>query len=158
VKKFLIQTQSSQTPVFLRFTLGLVVLAHGCQSLLGWFGGQGFTATMQFFTDVMELPWIIGFMVICIQFFGALLLLGGLLTRMAAFALFVIFTGMILTSHLDHGFFMNWYGQQQGEGYEYHILVLGICLALMITGGGTWSADGILSGLHSGKRENAVTL
>jgi putative oxidoreductase len=29
---------------------------------------------------------------------------------------------------------MNWLGNQQGEGYEYHLLVIGICAALMLTG------------------------
>ncbi len=43
--------------------------------------------------------------------------------------------------HLPHGFFMNWFGQQQGEGYKYHLLVIGMTAALLITGGGRWSVD-----------------
>ena len=43
------------------------------------------------------------------------------------------------------GFFMNWSGTQQGEGFEYHLLVLGIAIALIIKGGGTWSVDRALS-------------
>ena len=37
--------------------------------------------------------------------------------------------------------FMNWFGQQQDEGFEYHLLVIGIAAALLATGGSRWSAD-----------------
>jgi putative oxidoreductase len=47
----------------------------------------------------------------------------------------------IVTTHLPHGFFMNWFGKQQGEGYEYHLLVIGIAVALLVTGAGKWSVD-----------------
>jgi putative oxidoreductase len=36
---------------------------------------------------------------------------------------------------------MNWFGQQQGEGYEFHLLVIGAALALLFTGGGRFSLD-----------------
>ena len=49
--------------------------------------------------------------------------------------------GAVLMVHLPHGFFMNWFGQQAGEGYEYHLLVIGMCLALIVTGAGRWSLD-----------------
>ena len=50
-----------------------------------------------------------------------------------------------LTVHGKHGFFMNWYGTQPGEGYEYHLLALGIALALVIGGGGAWSVDALIA-------------
>jgi putative oxidoreductase len=53
--------------------------------------------------------------------------------------------GAITMVHLPHGFFMNWGGQQQGEGYEYHLLVIGIAAALLITGGGRWSVDRVVA-------------
>ena len=40
---------------------------------------------------------------------------------------------------------MNWQGNQQGEGYEYHLLALGLVLALIIGGGGKWSVDRAIS-------------
>jgi putative oxidoreductase len=43
--------------------------------------------------------------------------------------------------HWKNGFFINWVGQQRGEGFEYHILVIGMCLALLISGGGKGSVD-----------------
>jgi putative oxidoreductase len=125
----------------LRLTLGLVMLPHGIQKLLGWFGGLGFDGTMGVFTEKMGMPWIIAFLVIIAESFGSLGLLAGFLTRFVAVGLAVIMLGAITMVHLPYGFFMNWFGQQQGEGYEYHLLVIGIAAALMVTGSGRWSVD-----------------
>ncbi|SLM47182.1 conserved membrane protein of unknown function [Nitrospira japonica] len=139
--KALFQTSEDWTGMILRLTLGLVIFPHGAQKLLGWYGGFGFSGTMGFFTESMHLPWIIGFLVIIGEFFGSLGLLAGLLTRFTAASLSVIMLGAILTTHLPYGFFMNWFGKQQGEGYEYHLLAIGTGLALLVTGGGRWSLD-----------------
>ena len=125
--------------LILRLTLTIVIFPHGAQLLLGWFGGLGYTQTMNYFTTVANLPFFIGFLVIMIQFFGSLMLLFGVAVRLNALAMFVIFIGMILTSHLEHGFFMNWFGNQKGEGYEYHLLVLGITIPLMLKGSGAFA-------------------
>lgn len=137
----LFQTDDHWTGLILRLTLGLVLFPHGAQKLLGWYGGFGFSGTMGFFTEAMHLPWIIGFLVIVGEFFGSLGLLAGLLTRFTAASLSVIMLGAVVTSHLPYGFFMNWFGKQPGEGYEYHLLAIGIGLALLATGGGRWSLD-----------------
>jgi putative oxidoreductase len=76
------------------------------------------------------------------EFFGSLGLLAGFLTRFTAASLAVIMVGAIVTTHVPHGFFMNWFGKQAGEGYEYHLLVIGMCAALLIAGAGRWSVDG----------------
>jgi putative oxidoreductase len=143
--KALFQTDESWTGLILRLTLGLVMFPHGAQKLLGWYGGFGFSGTMGFFTDVMHLPWIIAFLVIIGESFGSVALLLGLLTRFSAASLAVIMVGAIATTHIPHGFFMNWFGKQQGEGYEYHLLVIGIGLALLITGAGKWSVDRLIA-------------
>jgi putative oxidoreductase len=54
-------------------------------------------------------------------------------------------TVAILTVHAANGFFMNWGGGQPGEGFEYHLLAIGIAIALMIAGGGKFSVDRKLS-------------
>jgi putative oxidoreductase len=77
--------------------------------------------------------------------FGSLGLLAGFLTRFTAASFIIIMLGAIVTTHLPHGFFMNWFGQQQGEGYEYHLLVLGISAALLFTGAGKWSVDRVVA-------------
>jgi putative oxidoreductase len=135
------QTDNEWTGFILRVTLGLVMLPHGAQKLLGLFGGFGFSGTMGFFTQKMGLPWLIAFLVIIGESFGSLGLLAGFLTRFAAASLAVIMLGAVTMVHLPNGFFMNWFGQQQGEGFEYHLLVIGIAAALLVTGGGRWSVD-----------------
>jgi len=143
--KALFQTDDGLAGFILRGTLGLVIFPHGAQKLLGWFGGFGFNGTMGFFTQQMGLPWIIAFLIIIGESFGSLALLAGFLTRFTAASLAVIMLGAITMVHLPHGFFMNWFGQQQGEGYEYHLLVIGIAAALLITGGGRWSVDRVVA-------------
>jgi putative oxidoreductase len=138
----LLSTDSSNSALFgQRLLLALVMFPHGAQKLLGWFGGYGFDGTMSFFTDSMHLPAPIAFLVIIGEFFGPLLLALGLGTRLAAFAISAIMLGAILTTHLQVGFFMNWFGSQQGEGYEFHLLALALSTALMIWGGGRHALD-----------------
>jgi len=78
--------------------------------------------------------------------FGSLGLLAGFLTRFTAASFIVIMLGAIATTHLPCGFFMNWFGQQQGEGFEYHLLVIGMSSALLIAGEGKWSVDRMIAG------------
>jgi putative oxidoreductase len=143
--KVLFQTDERWVGLILRLTLGLVMFPHGAQKLLGWYGGFGFSGTMGFFTESMHLPWLIAFLVIIGESFGSVALLAGLLTRFTAASLAVIMVGAIVTTHLPNGFFMNWFGKQAGEGYEYHLLVIGISLALLITGAGRWSVDKVIA-------------
>jgi len=143
--KALFQTDDGLAGFILRGTLGLVIFSHGAQKLLGWFGGFGLNGTMGFFTQQMGFPWIIAFLIIIGESFGSLALLAGFLTRFTAASLAVIMLGAITMVHLPHGFFMNWFGQQHGEGYEYHLLVIGIAAALLITGGGRWSVDRVVA-------------
>jgi len=128
-----------------RLTLGLVMFPHGAQKLLGIFGGYGFKGTMSYFTGTLHLNALLAFLVIMIEFFGSLSLLAGFATRIWAFALIVVMAGILITStHVQNGFFMNWTGQQAGEGYEYHLLVIGLALTLLFTGGAKWSVDSLI--------------
>lgn len=42
----LVSTEGGYAAAIARIILGLVVLPHGAQKLLGWFGGYGFSGTM----------------------------------------------------------------------------------------------------------------
>jgi putative oxidoreductase len=145
MSKTLLHTTDAIGPAILRWTLAVVLFPHGAQKLLGWFGGHGFQGTMGYLTDGIGLPWVIALLVIVIEFFGPLGLALGLLSRPAAFGIASVMVGAVATTHWPHGFFMNWAGNQAGEGFEYHLLVLGIALALMIEGGGAFSLDRRLS-------------
>jgi len=134
------------TALIIRLTLGIVIFPHGAQKLLGWFGGYGFNGTMGFLTGTIHLPWILALLVILIEFFGALFLIFGFATRLAAFGMLANFIGVIVTSHLNNGFFMNWSNTAGvGQGFEYHLLVIGMSLALLIAGGGKASIDALLT-------------
>lgn len=142
--KKLVFTSNDVTLTFMRLVLGVVFLAHGCQKMLGWFGGYGYTGTMGFFTH-MGVPAGLAFMIIITEFFSGLGLIVGLLTRIPAFGIACLMVGAIFTVHLQNGFFMNWYGNQKGEGYEYHLLAIAIAATLLLRGAGAFSADRALS-------------
>jgi len=139
--KKIFQTNENNAATLLRIVLGIILFPHGAQKMLGWFGGYGFNGTMGFLTGAAGLPWIIAFLVIAIEFFGAIALIFGFATRIVAVGIISLFAGIIFTSHSANGFFMNWAGTQKGEGYEYHLLVIGIAVALLVTGAGKWSVD-----------------
>jgi putative oxidoreductase len=139
-------TENSSAIAILRLVLGIVFFAHGAQKMLGWWGGYGYTATMGFFTTGMHLPAPLAFLAIAAEFFGGIGLILGLFTRIAAFGVGVNMLVAIFTVHLQFGLFANWSGQQKGEGYEFHLLVLAIATFLMIKGPGAFSADRAISG------------
>ena len=146
--KKIFQTNENNAATILRIVLGLILFPHGAQKMLGWFGGYGFSGTMGFLTGTAGLPWIIAFLVIAIEFFGAIALIFGFATRIIAVGIISLFVGIIFTSHLSNGFFMNWSGNLKGEGYEYHLLVIGIAVTLLVSGAGRWSID------HALQRKN----
>lgn len=125
----------------LRLALGVAMFPHGAQKLLGWFGGYGFSGTMNFFTGTMHIPAPLAFLAIITEFFGALALIVGLFTRVAALGIAIEMFVAVATAHFANGFFMNWTGNQKGEGFEYHILAIAISIALLISGAGRLSAD-----------------
>jgi putative oxidoreductase len=143
--KKIFYTSNDSVLTLIRLVLGSVMFVHGSQKMLGWFGGYGFKGTMGFFTQMMHIPAPFAFLAIAAEFFGGLGLIVGLLTRVAAFGITVNMLVAIFTVHLANGFFMNWTGQQRGEGFEYHLLVLAMTVALMIRGAGAFSIDRAIS-------------
>lgn len=136
----LFRTEDSWHLLIARLALGIVMLPHGAQKLLGWFGGSGFSATMGSFT-AQGMPAPLAFLVIVSESLGSLGLVLGFLTRIAALGSAAVMLGAIGMVHWPNGFFMNWFGKQAGEGFEYHLLALGLALALLTGGGGKASVD-----------------
>ena len=143
--KYLFQTNDKFSYWIPRVILGCVMLPHGAQKLFGWFGGFGFTNTMTYFTQTAGLPWIIAFLIIMGESLGSLGLIVGFFTRLSALGLICIMVGAITTVHIPNGFFMNWFSKQAGEGFEYHLLVIGMSIPLLISGGGKYSVDGLIN-------------
>ncbi len=144
MNKFL-KTENSWSALLIRVTLGVVVFAHGAQKSLGWFGGYGFDGTMGYFTQTVGLPWLLGFAVIILESIGSFALIAGFATRFVALAFTALGLGILLSVHLPFGFFMNWFGNQGGEGIEFFLLWLAMSVSLIISGAGRNSIDRILT-------------
>jgi putative oxidoreductase len=145
VKRFFATDKNFSTAI-LRVMLGVVMFPHGAQKLLGWFDGRGYEATIKgFTTGHLHLPEILAILIVLTESVGALALVAGFFTRLAALALTVDMACAIILVHLKNGFFMNWSGTAKGEGFEYHLLLIAMGLAVMIQGGGLWSVDGAIA-------------
>ncbi len=143
--KKLLSTPNDLALLILRLVLGGVFFIHGAQKALGWFGGHGLSDTLNFFTQNMGLSMLVAVLVVAAEFLGAIGLIVGFLTRLAAAGIFAVMVGAIAMVHLTNGFFMNWSGAQAGEGFEYHLLAIAISLALVLGGGGMAAVDRLLS-------------
>jgi putative oxidoreductase len=126
-------------------TLGIVMFPHGAQKVLGWFGGNGFNGSFHFFTDQMHIPAVFAVLAIAAEFLGSLGLIFGFLTRLAALGIAVEMLVAVKMVHGANGFFMNWMGNQKGEGFEYHLLAIGLALIVLIYGAGKASVDAAIA-------------
>ncbi len=140
--KFLFRTEGGLGALIARLALAAAIFPHGAQKVLGWWGGSGYEATLQFLTSQAgpELSNVVAMLVIFGEFLGPIALLFGFLTRFAALGLAIIMAGAAEMHYPQ--FFMNWEQQPgQGEGFEYHILAVGLALLLTIQGAGWLSID-----------------
>lgn len=142
----LFATKSGVPALILRLVLGFVMFAHGTQKVLGWFGGTTLLVTINMFTQKMHMPLPLAILVILAEFGGGLGLIAGFLTRIAAFGIMCDMIGAVALVHWKFGLFMNWFGKQAGEGIEYFLLVIAMCVALIIGGSGKWSVDRAIAG------------
>ena len=144
MNRFLRTDSADYGATLVRIFLGLVMFPHGAQKLFGWFGGYGFSGTMGFFTEQMGVPAILAFLVIIAESFGAIGAIAGVLTRLSGIGIAAVMA-VAAVIRAPNGFFMNWDGSQAGEGYEYHLLMLGMAIAVIIRRGGAFSADTTLN-------------
>jgi putative oxidoreductase len=146
----LLQTDTDYVCTFLRIVAGIIIFPYGMQKLLGWFGGVGIEGTLEQMT-VRKIPKFIAWLIIIGQSFGSIALIFGFLGRIAAGGLFIIFTGALIV-HLPDGWSMNWFGTKEGEGIEYHVLLLSLLLIIIVNGSGAMSIDSWLLSVPSENR------
>lgn len=139
--RWLFATSDDGGALLARLALALVFFPHGAQKVLGWFGGYGFSGTLAFMTGTLGIPTPLAVVAILTELLAPLALLVGAGSRLAAAGIAAIMVVATLTVHLPHGFFMNWSGAQQGEGFEYHLLALALALVVVVRGGGRWAVD-----------------
>ena len=120
-----------------RVFVGVVFMAHGAQIMFGAFGGPGLAAFVRALGPL-------GYLVAVGEFFGGLGLVVGFLARFSAASIILIMLGAIATVHGRVGFFMNWGGNQAGEGFEYHLLAIGVLLPVLIAGPGRFAVGRLL--------------
>ena len=133
----ILRSDNSYAGTLLRIGLGLVILPHGFQKI------TDFNNILNVLETHYQLPAFIGILVILIEFFSSILLILGIFSRVNAFLLGIVLFGAGFF-HLEHGFFMNWLGNQAGEGYQFSLLFVFAAAASVLLGGGKWSADNIL--------------
>lgn len=133
------------TLLFIRLLVAVVMFAHGAQKLFGWFGGYGFDGTLGFLTSTLGLPYFLSVLIILGESLGMIALALGLFSRLMAGSIIAIMAGAIVITHAQFGFYMNWVGSQQGEGIEYHLLLMGLCTTIVVNGGGAFALDPLVS-------------
>jgi|SRR5581483_1943673 len=132
-------------PLPIRVSLGAIFFAHGAQKVFGWFGGDGWHGTMQYFTQTLGIPAPLAVVAFLAELLGGLALLVGLGTRWASLLLAGEMTVAALKVHLANGFFLNWMNTPNvGHGIEYNLALIGGTLALVIAGSGRLSVDATL--------------
>lgn len=141
--KKIVLTDDSLTGLILRVPLGIDMLYHGLQKAFGWFNGNGFGGTVNYFST-LGISYAETVLVIIIETVCAVMLIAGFLGRINAAFTFIVMIGAMATVHWPHGFSINWLGNQKGEGYELDILMFAMCAVIMINGSGKYSVDRLL--------------
>jgi putative oxidoreductase len=141
---WLVRTDGDWVITIIRIVLGVVFFAHGAQMALGWFGGAGLESTVRTMREDLRIPEPLALLSVAAQFLGGLGLIVGLLSRVAAFGIAIVMSVALLVVHRKFGFFMNWFGEKQGHGIEYHVLVLALAFTVMIKGAGAFSLDQVV--------------
>jgi putative oxidoreductase len=127
-----------------RVILGIVFFAHGSQKMLGWFKGPGLKNSIKSLNEHANIPAALGFLAIAAEFFGGVGLIVGLLSRIAAAGVVVTMVVAIVLVHRRYGLFLNWFGDREGHGYEYHLLAIALAMVIIVRGSGALSLDHLL--------------
>jgi putative oxidoreductase len=140
--KKLLRSSHDTTLALMRLVLGIIFYGNGAQKLLGWFGGYGWHGTMQMFTAGLHIPAFFAGCAIFAEFFGGLFLLAGLFSRFAALAIAINMMVAILRVHFHNGLL----GGPGGEGYQFPLALLALCILIISKGGGAMSLDRAIAG------------
>jgi len=154
--KKIINTGNDHSLLILRVVLGVVLMAHGLQKAFGWFNGFGWNNTINYFTGTVGIPALLGAFVILIETLGALFLILGFAGRINAALMGIVIIGAMVVDHVKNGFYMNWFGIQKGEGFEFDLLFIAISIALILKGSGSFSVDRLLMQFKT--KESSKTL
>lgn len=117
----------------LRLALGAIMISRGAQKLFG--GMPNFMGML----NKLGIPAWMAYLTLAAEFGGGILLVVGLLTRLAALSILIDMAVAILKVHLPNGL----RGAGPGRvGYEFPLACAAIAFALILFGGGPISLDG----------------
>jgi putative oxidoreductase len=137
----LFSTDPDWTLTAIRVISGVVFFAHGAQKVLGWFGGAGLKQTLRTMHEFVGMPVPLAFVAVMSEFPGGLGLMVGFLSRVAALGICVTMLSAIAMVHWRFGLFLNWFGDCKDNGFEYHLLAIGLAVAIVVRGAGAFSPD-----------------
>lgn len=127
----------------LRIAVAAVFISHGRQKLFVY----GFAGVTGAFTQMgVPLPGVMGPLIALLEFFGAIALVVGFLTRPIALLFVFDMLGAILLVQLKNGF----------SHYELEFLLLASSLALFLTGAGSFSVDSLLAARKERNTANQI--
>lgn len=120
--------------LLLRLAVGIILFIAGAGKVLGWFGGMGMEATINIFVSQMGIHPILAYLSCYAEFIGGFLLIVGLLTRPAAFAITInMLVATIVT--LPNGF-------MTGASYPFSMMVSS--LVILLAGPMGYSLDALM--------------
>ncbi len=142
-----------------RVVLGAIMLPHGLQHTVGSFGGYGFGGTLAWMTGTLGFPAPLAALAIVTELVAPVALVLGLGGRVAALGIIGLMAGAVST-HVPNGFFMNWFGTLPAgtEGFEYHLLAIGLGAVVAVNGSGALSIDRLLTVRFTTRRSASVAV
>lgn len=129
--------------LLLRLVTGSIFVPHGYSKVYGAGGPASFAADMPGF----GIPLFLGYIGAYAEFFGALLLIVGLLTRLNALLLAAMMGVAAFIVQLPDVLNEASNGVRSFaviRGIELPLIMFGASLAIVFLGGGRWSLDGLL--------------
>lgn len=118
-----------------RVATGFFFLPHGMQKLFGFWGGDIARTAEGFAKQGLNPAWFWAYYIGCLEFFGGVCLILGLLTRPVA----ALFAGFMLVAAFHVHMQIGWFWSNRGMEVPFYLLL--ICLAILIRGGGQLSLD-----------------
>ena len=138
----LLSTNRDPGALTARLVLGAIMIPHGLQHALGLLGGYGFSGTLGWMTKTLGFPAPLAAIAIATELIAPFALILGVGGRIASIGIIGLMAGA-LSTHAPNGFFMNWFGTLPAgtEGFEYHLLAIGLGAVVTLNGSGAVSLD-----------------
>jgi putative oxidoreductase len=121
--------------LIIRLTIGILLFAAGSGKVLGWFGGYGVEKTLQGFSQ-MGFSAFLAYLSMYTELIGGILLILGLFTRFAAFAVTINMIVATIVS-LPRGFLGP-------TGAQTAFIFLMMSLVILLSGPLTYSIDHLM--------------